>query len=81
MKVNDIIKNINTEQKILLATDNNINVNDFKIDSSLCRILIEPLNIDKYYSEYAYINNTNYCVYIYILLLLILLNKWLMLNY
>jgi isoleucyl-tRNA synthetase len=65
MKVNDIIKNINDEQKILLATDNKINVDNFEIDSSLCRILIEPLNIDKYYSEYAYINNTNYCVYIY----------------
>jgi valyl-tRNA synthetase len=64
MKINKIINNLNKEEKILLATNNNINIDKYEINSNLCKIIIESLPMDKYYSEYAYINDTNYCVYI-----------------
>ena len=64
ININKIINNLTSEDKISLANYKNIYKDNYLIEPNFCRIIIEPLNINGYYSQYDYINETNYCVYI-----------------
>jgi len=59
------LKNLKNDQKHQLFCGKSINlVDEIDIDSEMCNIIVEPIKIESYYSEYIYANNTNYSVYV-----------------
>ena len=63
--IENTIKKIETkEQKLEIFCGNTINIDGVEIDSSLCNIIVEPIKMELYYSEYDYKNNTNYSIYL-----------------
>lgn len=58
------IKSLTSEQKQQLVQNEIIIFGDIQIDHSLCNIIIEPIKMESYYSEYIYANGTNYSVYL-----------------
>ena len=58
------IKSLTSEQKQQLVQNVNLIFGDIQIDQTLCIIIIEPIKMESYYSEYIYANGTNYSVYL-----------------
>lgn len=58
------IKSLTNEQKQLLVQNESLMFEEIEIDQTLCNIIIEPIKMKSYYSEYIYANGTNYSVYL-----------------
>jgi isoleucyl-tRNA synthetase len=58
------IKNLTNEQKQQLVQNQSLIFEDIEINQSLCNIIIEPIKMESFYSEYIYANGTNYSVYL-----------------
>jgi isoleucyl-tRNA synthetase len=58
------IKNLTNEQKQQLIQNQSLIFEDIEINQSLCNIIIEPIKMESFYSEYIYANGTNYSVYL-----------------
>jgi isoleucyl-tRNA synthetase len=62
--IESTIKNLKNEQKRELFCDNTIEIDNITIDPLMCKVLIEPIKLESFYSEYTYANDTNYSVYL-----------------
>ena len=58
------IKSLTIEQKQQLVQNQSLRFEDIEINQSLCNIIIEPIKMESFYSEYIYANGTNYSVYL-----------------
>jgi isoleucyl-tRNA synthetase len=58
------IKSFTIEQKQQLVQNQSLRFEDIEINQSLCNIIIEPIKMESFYSEYIYANGTNYSVYL-----------------
>jgi isoleucyl-tRNA synthetase len=58
------IKSLTNEQKQQLVQNQSLIFEDIEINQSLCNIIIEPIKMESFYSEYIYANGTNYSVYL-----------------
>lgn len=62
--IESTIKKLTNEQKRELFCDNTIEIDNITIDPLMCKVLIEPIKLESFYSEYTYANDTNYSVYL-----------------
>ena len=65
-QVVDIISKLNTEQLNIMATLNqSVQVGQFTISPDMANIIIKPVPIADFHSEYVNAHLTNYCAYLY----------------
>jgi hypothetical protein len=63
-KIESTIKNLTLDQKHQLFQNIVLIIDDIKLDNSIYNIVIEPIKMESFYSEYIYANGTNYSIYL-----------------
>lgn len=63
--IKDLIKDlINNELKLKLYNGETIIINGYELTKEFVNIIIEPIKLPDFISEYSYYNDENYCIYL-----------------